>query len=172
MMVCRQRHCSLAFAVQNTRDVDLAILRQSDSLILKQPGLHQPETERIEVRPLVKRAAQIFEGMSPEESLESAVVFDDDFEGVIKFSPPSFWTEELSHVYAHLDLMAIEKEAETRKTLRNTVTEASHQLDEASLDSKILELRKDHGIDAISRILNTSQYRVRKTLEAIDGRLP
>ena len=108
--------------------------------------------------------------MSPEECLESAVVFDDDFEGVIKFSPSSFWTEELSHVYANLDLMAIEKEAEDRKMLRNTVAEASHQLDEASLDSKILELRKDHGIDAIRRILGCSQHRVRKCLDGIDGR--
>lgn len=172
MMVCRQRHCSLAFAVQNTRDVDLSIARQSDSLIFKRPGLHQAETERIDIRPLAKKAALAFEGMSPEESLESAYVFDDDFSGIIKFSPPSFWTEELSHVYAHLDLTAIEKEAETRKALRNTVAEASHQLNEASLDSKILELRKDHGIDAITRILGCSQYRVRKCLDGIDGRIP
>ena len=73
----------------------------------------------------------------------------------------------------HLDCVAaIEKEAETRKALRNTVAEASHQLNEASLDSKILELRKDHGIDAIARILGCSQYRVRKCLDGIDGRVP
>jgi hypothetical protein len=132
--------------------------------------MHQPETERVDIRPLARKAALAFQGMTPEESLESAYVFDDDFEGIIKFSPPSFWTEELSHVYAHLDLSAIEKEVETRKALRNTVVEASHQLNEASLDSKILELRKDHGIDAIARILNCSQYRVRKCLEGIDGR--
>jgi len=170
LMVCRQRHCSLVFAVQSTTDMDVSIVRQADCLIFKQPSLHQPETERPNIRPRAKQAALAFSAMTKEEALESAYVFDDDFEGIIKFIPPIFWSEKLSHVYAHLDLEAIEREVVKRVEIQKTVADESHQISEASLDSRILELRKDHGIDAIARILCCSQHRVRKSLEGIEGR--
>ena len=170
LMVCRQRHCSLVFAVQSTTDMDVSIVRQADCLIFKQPGLHQPETERSNIRPRAKQAALAFSAMTKEEALESACVFDDDFEGIIKFTPPIFWSEKLSHIYAHLDLEAIEREVVKRVEIQKTVADESHQISEASLDSRILELRKDHGIDAIARILGCSQHRVRKSLEGIEGR--
>jgi len=168
LMVCRQRHCSLVFAVQSTTDMDISIIRQADCLIFKQPSLHQPETERPNIRPRAKQAALAFSAMTKEEALESAYVFDDDFEGIIKFTPPSFWSENLSHIYAHLDLEAIETEVVKRVEIQKTVADESHQISEASLDSWILELRKDHGIDAITRIVGCSQHRVRKSLEGIE----
>lgn len=168
LMVCRQRHCSLVFAVQSTTDMDVSIVRQADCLIFKQPGLHQPETERSNIRPRAKQAALAFSAMTKEEALESAYVFDDDFEGIIKFIPPIFWSEKLSHIYAHLDLEAIEREVVKRVEIQKTVADESHQISEASLDSWILELRKDHGIDAITRIVGCSQHRVRKSLEGIE----
>jgi energy-coupling factor transporter ATP-binding protein EcfA2 len=170
LMVCRQRHCSLVFAVQSTTDIDVSVVRQADSLVFKQPGLHQPETERQNIRSRARQAALAFSAMTREEALESAFIFDDDFEGIIKSTPPSFWSEDLSHIYAHLDLAAIEQQGVRRNELQRSVVNETHQLSEASLDSKILELRKEHGIDAIARILGCSQYRVRKCLEGIDGR--
>ena len=159
----------MAFAVQNTKDVDLSIVRQAASIIFKQPGLHQPDTERADVRSMAKKAAEVFAGMTKEEALESAFVCDDDFQGVLKFTPPSFWSEEFSHVYAHLDLLAIEKEVEIRKGLRSTITDADHQIKEASLGSNIINIRKQgHGYEAIARILHCTVYQVRKVLEPIE----
>jgi energy-coupling factor transporter ATP-binding protein EcfA2 len=170
LMVCRQRHCSLAFAVQNTKDVDIAIVRQADSIIFKQPGLHQPETERADVKPIARKAAEIFAGMSKDEALASAFVADDDFQGVLKFTPPTFWSEALSHVYAHLDLMAVQREVEIRRGLTNTITATSHQIAETSLETQILKLRRDgHGVEAIAKMLSCSTYRVRKALEGADN---
>lgn len=169
LMVCRQRHCSLAFAVQNTKDVDLAIVRQADSIIFKQPGMHQPETERPDIRPLVRKASEAFSKMTKEEALESAYVVDDDFQGVLKFTPPSFWTEDFSHVYAHLDLMAIEREAEIRKGLRSTIADASHQIEETSFASKVFTLRRQNmGYEAIAKNLCCTVHQVRKILEPIE----
>ena len=134
--------------------------------------MHQPDSERPDIRAMAKQAALAFKEMSKDEKIESAYVFDDDFTGIIKCSLPSFWSEDLSHVYAHFDLAAMKEQLAKRDELQKTVVEETRLLDVASLDKKILELRKDHGIDAIAKILGCSQYRVRKCLEGTEGRAP
>ncbi len=172
LMVCRQRHSSLVVAVQSSRDLEYSVVRQSDSIIFREPGMHQPDSERPDIRSLAKKAAIAFKEMPKDEKLESAYVFDDNFTGIIKCSLPSFWSEDLSHVYAHFDLATMQQQVARRTELQRTVVGETRLLDVATLDRNILELRKDHGIDAIARILGCSQYRVRKCLESTEGRGP
>jgi hypothetical protein len=164
LMISRQRHCSLIFCVQSTADIDLRILRQADSVIFKQLSLNQVETERPSVRKRAARADLAFKGMSKMECLESAYICDKNWEGIIQFSPPSFWSESLSYVYAYKDLTEIRQQVSRQNELQKIVTNETHQLTDASLDTKILELRKDHGIDAIAKKLGLTQHRVRKCL--------
>lgn len=168
LMICRQRHCSLIFCVQSTADVDLRILRQSDSVIFKQLSLNQVETERPSVRKRAARADSAFKGMSKMECLESAYVCDKSWEGIIRFSPPIFWSEDLSYVYAYKDLTEIQQQVSRKSELQKIVVSETHQLEDASLDTRILELRKqDLGIEAIAKTLACSTWRVRKCLKGL-----
>jgi len=165
LMVARQRHISLAFATQSSRDVDWAIVRQADSIIFKEPGLNQPESERPDTRPKAKKTALAFSEIPKEERLEAAYVFDDNFEGIIKSTLPSFWTEDLSHIYAHLDLAQLGSEGKGRGELDKAINGQAKQLSDVTLDRQILELRKQgDGIERIAKTLGISTWRVRKCL--------
>ncbi len=170
LMVCRQRHCSLVFCVQSTADVDLRILRQSDSLVFKRLSLNQVETERPSVRKKAARAEAAFKGMSKMECLESAYICDKNWEGVIRFSPPIFWSEDLSYVYAYKDLTEIRQQRSRKRELQKIVVSETHQLEDASLDTRILELRKQGlGIEAVAKTLGCSTWRVRKCLKGLES---
>jgi energy-coupling factor transporter ATP-binding protein EcfA2 len=166
LMIARQRHISLAFAAQSSRDVDWSIVRQADSVIFKEPGLNQSDSERPDIRPKAKKAALAFAEIPKQEKLEAAYVSDDSFEGIIKSTLPSFWTEDLSHIYAHLDLSKLEHEGKARDQLDRAITTDTKQLADAALDRQILELRKqDMGIEKIAKTLGCSVWKVRKCLK-------
>jgi hypothetical protein len=165
LMIARQRHISLAFAAQSSRDVDWSIVRQADSVIFKEPGLNQADNERPDIRAKAKRAAQVFAGIPKQEKIEAAYVSDDSFEGIIKSTLPSFWTEDLSHIYAHVDLSKIEREGKERQELDGAINSEVKQLTDASLDKQILQLRQHgEGIERIAKTLGCSVWRVRKCL--------
>jgi len=170
LMVCRQRHCSLVFAVQSSRGLEYAIIRQADTIIFKEPGMHQAESERPDIRPMAKKASLAFKQMPKDERLEAAYVFDDDFEGIIKSTLPSFWSEELSHVYAHFDLTAMQQQATKRNELQRVVVQETKLLNEVSLEKEILELkRQGNGMEKIAKILGCSTWRVRKCAEGMEN---
>ena len=168
LMVCRHRHCSLVFAVQSSRDLEYSIVRQADSLIFKQPSLHQPDSERPDIRPMAKKAALIFKEIPKENRIESAYVLDDDFQGIITSSVPSFWKERLSCIYSNFDLAAIENQVRRGNELKKIVVEETKLLDAASLEKKIMELRREsYGIERIAKTLNCSTWQVRKVLGSV-----
>ena len=59
-LVTRHRQASLIFAVRSSRDVEYSVIRQVDCIAFKQPGLHQPDSERPDLRPLAREAAEVF----------------------------------------------------------------------------------------------------------------
>ncbi|MFC2014162.1 hypothetical protein ACFLU8_04770 [Chloroflexota bacterium] len=166
LMVCRQRHCSLVVAVQSSRDLEYSVVRHADSIIFREPGMHQPDSERPDIRAMAKKAALAFKEMPKDEKLESAYVFDDNFTGIIRCTLPSFWSEDLSHVYSHFDLAGMQQQIAKRDELQKTVVEETKLLDVASLDRDIMELRQQgYGIEKTAKTLNCSIWRVRKCLE-------
>jgi hypothetical protein len=168
LMVCRQRHSSLVVAVQSSRDLEYSVVRQADSIIFREPGMHQPDSERPDIRSMAKKAAAVFKEIPQDEKRESAYVFDDDFTGIIKCTLPSFWSEDLSHVYAHFDLASMQQQVVKSQQLQKVVVQETKLLDAASLDKQILELRRQgNGIERIARTLACSVWRVRKCLESL-----
>jgi hypothetical protein len=164
-MVCRQRGSSLIAAVQSTRDTEYSLVRQADSIIFREPGLNQPESERPDIRKKARIAAAAFKGMSQSEKRESAYVFDDDFTGIIRSSLPSFWSDELSHVYAHYDLSKMQQQAADRNQLQVVITQQKKELDSDILDNEIMRLRRQgYGYERIAKTLGCSTWRVRKAL--------
>jgi hypothetical protein len=117
---------------------------------------------------MAKKAAAVFKEIPQGEKRESAYVFDDDFTGIIKCTLPSFWSEDLSHVYAHFDLASMQQQAVKSQQLQKVVVQETKLLDVASLDKQILELRRQgNGIEKIARTLGCSVWRVRKCLESL-----
>jgi len=165
LMIARHNYTSLIFAIQSSRDLEASIVRQADSVIFKRPGFNQPETERLNIRPMAREAAQIFQKIPKEKMEASAMVFDDLFSGVITTTVPSYWSDNLSHVYRHIDLNQLESRRDRAGELDQVVRGQTKLLEADSLDSQILKLRQEgHGIDKISKLLNCSQHRVRKCL--------
>jgi energy-coupling factor transporter ATP-binding protein EcfA2 len=165
LMISRHKHCSLIFATQSSRDAENSIIRMADTFIFKQPGFHQPGSERADVKPMAKKAAQVFEGIPEEKRLSVALVFDDAFEGIIATTVPSFWSEELSHIYRHVDLAQLETQVIRHKELEQEVAEETKLLNVDSLDRDILELRQQgYGIETIAKKLGCTTWRVRKCL--------
>lgn len=166
LMIARQKHISLVFACQSSRDIDWAIVRQADSIIFKEPGLHHPDSERPDIKPKAKKAALAFKEMSKGARIEAAYVFDDNFEGIIKSNLPSFWTENLSHIYAQLDLSQIENRNRCQPQLEIPINNEPIQLSNDYLERAILELsQQGNGIEKIAKILGCTTWTVRKCLD-------
>jgi len=168
LMIARQRHISLVFACQNSRDIDWAIARHADTIIFKELGLNQPESERTDVKAKAKRAVMAFKEIAKQGRVEFGYVCDADFEGMIRFNLPSFWTEGLSHIYSNVNLLEIETQVRGREELDKTTDGETSYLDSSSLDKDILELRQQgYGIERIAKTLGCKVWKVRRCLDAL-----
>ena len=78
---------------------DINIIRNVDILIVKEPNWIMIESERSFLRWCFKNAKDILKHIPREERNQYAVVFSDDFNGVIKTTKPSFWKEEYSFAW-------------------------------------------------------------------------
>ena len=152
LMITRHRNSSLVFAVQSSRDLENSVIRQAD-------------TERRDLQPIPKKAAEVFQRIPKDKRAASAMVFDDMFTGLISTTLPSFWSNELSHVYQYVDLGQLEARGKRAGELDQAVREGTKMLEANSLDSQILKLRSEGlGVEKIAKILGCKVYRVRKCL--------
>lgn len=166
LMIARQKQISLAFATQSSIDVDWSVIRQSDSVIFKEPSLQQTDSERSDIKPKVRKAAMAFKEIPREERLRFAYVFDHSFEGIIESNLPSFWTEDLSHIYAQLDLSQIENRGRGKERLQAPIDSDTKLLGSTSLEQDILELsQQGNGIEKIAKTLGCTTWTVRKCLD-------
>ena len=166
LMITRHRNSSLVFAVQSSRDLENSVIRQADTIVFKEPGFHQPVTERRDLQPMAKKAAEVFQRIPKDKRAASAMVFDDMFTGLISTTLPSFWSNELSHVYQYVDLGQLEARGKRAGELDRVVREGTKMLEADSLDSQILKLRSEGlGVEKIAKILGCKVYGVRKCLD-------
>ncbi|MFC1962777.1 ATP-binding protein [Chloroflexota bacterium] len=169
LMLCRQKNQTVVFCAQSSRDIDESIVRQSNCTIIKEPGLNAANSERREIRAHVIKAAQIFKQISKEERQRVACVFDENFEGVIRCSLPSFWSEELSNAYGYLGPSDISGQNGSQR-IYHSMPGNKPRLSSANVsDEEILELRrKEHGYERIAKTLGCTVYRVRQCLAGQD----
>jgi len=169
LMLCRQKNWIVVFCVQSSRDIDESIIRQSNWTILKEPGLNAASSERREVRDQAIKASQFFKQIPKEERVRLAYVFDENFEGIIRCSLPSFWSEELSNVYGHVNQLNTVRRKCNQQPI-NSEFNKKPKLPPANIsDEQILELRREgYGYERISKELHCSVYRVRMCLAGND----
>jgi hypothetical protein len=141
----------------------------SDAFIWKEPGLHQPLSERPDMRIMAKKAASIFSQIPRDERRRFGYVFGDDFEGTIRCSVPSFWSEELSHIYANVDLTKTKEQGLKRQELQIITEEETKLWNSAIFEKQVLELRrKDYSYKQIADTLHVTIWRVRKVLDPVE----
>lgn len=169
LMLCRQKNWTVVFCAQSSRDIDEAIVRQSNCTIYKEPGLNAAESERRELRAQVIKATQVFKQIPREERQRIACVFDEYFEGIIQCNLPSFWSEELSNAYGYPGSSDISGQNSNRRTYRSTLGNKPRLPSASVSDEEILELRrKGFGYERIAKALDCTVYRVRQCLAGQD----
>jgi hypothetical protein len=169
LMIARHRNCVMIFACQSSRDMDASILRMCDCFIWKEPGLHQPLSERTDMRPMAKKAAEVFSQIPKEERCQVGYVFSDSFEGAVRCSLPSFWSEQLSHVYSNVNMIQIQEQGVKHQQLQQVVAKETKLLDEASLEQRIMERRRrGDGIKKIADAVGCTTWKVRQVLDQVE----
>jgi len=97
----RQRNQTLICVSQEGRQIDINIISQADMIIFKEPSPFQLEYERSELKKFAIKAKNIFETISGNKKRYSYVFAPGlEFEDLMEYSLPSFWTPQLSKVHA------------------------------------------------------------------------
>ena len=114
MSLARQKDISLIFVAQESRHVEKNITGGINTLVLKKPAPLQVELDRAFLRSYLLKAQHVFKGKSDAASKSfSYICFSPSgFEGVLENAKASFWTEELSHIFASGHLGKIERPAQ------------------------------------------------------------
>lgn len=95
MAIARHKNLTLLFITQNTGMIDKNILKLTDSLMIKEGSLLQQEMERPEIKKFYIKSKELLENVK-ENRIKYFYLIDSDFEGILEYSLPSFWTSELS----------------------------------------------------------------------------
>ena len=97
----RQRGQTLIFVSQESGQIDRNILSGVDVVIFKEPSLLQTKFDRLELREIVIQAKQAFQSIIGDRKRWSFVFTQNQgCVGLIENSPPSFWSDKLSHAFA------------------------------------------------------------------------
>lgn len=104
MAIARHKNLSLILITQNSALVELNVLRFADTLIFKEPSLLQGRFERKPLRDIYSVVTKEFNSLTKEdkEKISHFYVWDDEFEGMLKFPLPSFWNENISKSFRDL----------------------------------------------------------------------
>jgi hypothetical protein len=104
MAIARHKNLSLILITQNSALVELNVLRFADTLIFKEPSLLQGRFERKPLRDIYEIVTKEFNYLEKEdiEKISHLYVWDDEFEGMLKFPLPSFWNENISKSFRDL----------------------------------------------------------------------
>jgi archaellum biogenesis ATPase FlaH len=100
MAISRHKNLSLIIITQNSAMVDLNIIRLADTLIFKEPSLLQSRFERKSVLDLFKKAETQFKGINQKDRKSNFYVIDDEFEGMLSFILPEFWSDKISKSFS------------------------------------------------------------------------
>lgn len=94
MAIARHKNLSLILIAQNSAMIDLNVLRLADTIILKEPSLLQAKFERKAIKEMYEKVSDYFKSIDDRKS--HFYVMDDEFEGILKYSLPEFWSEDIS----------------------------------------------------------------------------
>lgn len=94
MAIARHKNLTLILITQSSAMIDLNVLRLADVLLLKEPSLLQSKFERKAIKDIYEQVAPKFKGLDVKKAY--FYVWDDDFQGLLKYGLPEFWNEKIS----------------------------------------------------------------------------
>lgn len=94
MAIARHKNLSLILIAQNTSMIDLNVLRLTDILLLKEPSLLQTEFERPALQKRYAKITPLFK--KQKEKAKCFYAWSDDFEGMLSYNLPGFWSDSIS----------------------------------------------------------------------------
>jgi hypothetical protein len=94
MTLARHKNLTLIIITQNSAMIDLNVVRLADTLVFKEPSLLQARFERRALKDMFDKVTPFFKKC--EEPNRNFYVWDDDFEGMLRYDLPNFWTESIS----------------------------------------------------------------------------
>jgi ABC-type methionine transport system ATPase subunit len=96
LAIARHKDLTLLLITQNTGMIDKNVLNLCDTVMVKEGSLLQQSMERDAMKELYGKAAAAMDNLPKQERISHAYVVDNDFEGLIQFSLPSFWSDAVS----------------------------------------------------------------------------
>ncbi|MFA6213726.1 MAG: hypothetical protein WC717_00415 [Candidatus Micrarchaeia archaeon] len=99
ILIARHKDISVLFISQNSSNLEINAIRQSDYLLLRKPSLLQMDFERKKIGEIYSRIASGFETL-PEKGRHATYVYSDEFEGFVANRLPSFWSQKASKPFS------------------------------------------------------------------------
>ncbi len=103
IMIARHKDISVLFISQNSANLEINAIRQSDYLLLRKPSLLQMDFERKKISKIYHNIITGFEKL-PENGLFATYVYSDEFEGFVANQLPSFWSQKASKSFSNFKL--------------------------------------------------------------------
>src|SRR3989338_3522430 len=97
LLIARHKDLSVFFISQNSANLEINVIRQSDFLILKPSSLLQKDFERGKIKEIYSEAQEHFDEFKNVEGL--TYIYSSEFRGFVKNGLPSFWNKDVSKAY-------------------------------------------------------------------------
>lgn len=100
MAIARHKNLTLILITQSSAMIDLNVLRLADVVLLKEPSLLQTKFERKGIKDMYERVSKVFKKLDEDDIREKYFfVWSDDFEGLLSYDLPGFWSDNLSKAF-------------------------------------------------------------------------
>jgi len=97
LLISRHKDLSVIFITQNSSNLEINVIRQSDYLILKPSSLLQKDFERKKIKDVYSEVDKEFEEL---EDPGLTYIYANNYLGFVSNSLPSFWSEKVSKGYS------------------------------------------------------------------------
>lgn len=107
LLIARHKDLSVLFITQNSSNIEVNTIRQTDYLLLKKPSLLQLDFERKKIKDIYKSVNKEFKKYKKEKGI--AYIYSDNYRGFISNDLPSFWNKKISKSFEHHHVQKLEK---------------------------------------------------------------
>lgn len=108
LLIARHKDLSLLFISQNSSNIEINAIRQTDYMILKPSSLLQRDFERKKIKDIYEEVKKEFEDLKSNKGL--AYIYSNDYRGFISNELPSFWSQKVSKAYGNFKKKELNKE--------------------------------------------------------------
>ncbi len=98
LLIARHKDLTVLFITQNSSNLEINAIRQTDFLLLKPSSLLQKDFERKKIKDIYDGAHDDFEELK--DTIGITYIYSDQFRGFATNTLPTFWSDKVSKGYA------------------------------------------------------------------------